>query len=127
MADVRVGEWSGTEHRRHKRVPLMVDIECRQGDRWFEARADNISTSGLLVRCGEAFAEDSEITVTFRVPGTPAPLRLQARVAHVVPGVFMGLELLRISAEHLAAIEHYISASGPITKAPPAIPATPSS
>jgi PilZ domain-containing protein len=116
MSEVHVGEWSGVENRRHKRVPLRVDVECRQGQKWFEARGDNVSISGLLVRCTESFAPDTEITVSFTLPGAASRLRLQARVAHIVPGVFMGLELLKLSEENRAAIERYVEASAPIAK-----------
>jgi len=116
MSEVHVGEWSGVENRKHRRVPLRVPIECRQGAARLEAVAENISVSGLLVRCKEAFPQDSEISVSFTLPGSPTPIRTQARVAHVVPEMFMGLELLNLPEESRYEIGLFLAAALPVAK-----------
>jgi uncharacterized protein (TIGR02266 family) len=116
MADVRVGEWSGIENRKHKRVPLKISIECRHGDAAVEVRSENISVNGLLVRSSDPFPQDTEITVSFRLPGSSLKIQSQARVAHVVPDAFMGLELLSLAAEARAEIERFVGSTVPAGK-----------
>ena len=117
MSEVRVGEWAGVENRKHKRVPLKVAITCRSSDRVMQVHSENISTSGLLVRCDDPFSQDSEISISFTLPNASTSLGLRARVAHVVPGVFMGLEFLEVPAESRAPIESYVASSDPAARA----------
>ena len=111
MSDVRVGEWSGEEQRKHKRVPLNVPIECQGAIESVHGQATNISTSGLLVRCRTVFPQDEEIQVTFTLPGSRKLIEARARVAHVVPDAFMGLELIEPSPEAKDQIERYVAAA----------------
>lgn len=111
MAPVHVGEWSGQEKRKHKRVPLHVPIECRSGQTTIEARAENVSISGLLIRTETSFPEDEEITIRFSLPGSDHPIQCRARVAHVVPDAFMGVEFLDLPPESLDRIEKYLAAA----------------
>ena len=116
MPEVRVGEWSGIENRRHKRVPLHVAIECRSKEAVIDARAENISTSGLLVRCADPFPQDSEIDIVFRLPGAQEPVRCCARVAHMVPAVFMGLEFVNMPEPPRVEIARYVEEHDPVFK-----------
>ena len=111
MADVRVGEWSGVENRRHKRVSVKIPIECRGDAGMVQADSENISISGLLVRAADPFPQDTEITVAFTLPGSASRVSSRARVAHVVPGIFMGVEFLDVSAESRAEIERFIASA----------------
>ena len=119
MAEVRVGDWSGIENRRHKRVPLHVAIECRSNEAVINGRAENISASGLLVRCADPFPQDSELTISFQLPDGAQTIRCEARVAHMVPAVFMGLEFASLPEPTRAEIARYIDANAPIAKARP--------
>ena len=111
MAPVHVGEWSGQEKRKHKRVPLHVPIECRAGNTALQARAENVSISGLLIRTETPFPEDQEITIRFSLPDSAHVIQCRAHVAHVVPDTFMGVEFLDLSPEFLELIEKYIAAA----------------
>jgi PilZ domain len=113
MSEVRVGEWSGVENRRHRRVTLQVPIECRSGQQVFLAKGENISISGLLVRCSDPFPQDSEINVSFTLPGSTEAISTVARVAHFVPGVFMGLELTGLTPEARTQINQYVASADP--------------
>lgn len=116
MSEVRVEGWSGIENRKHRRVSLQVPIECRSDSRRLLAKAENISISGLLVRCSEPFPHDSEMVVSFTLPGSNTAITTAARVAHVVPGVFMGLELTGLSPEARQQIDQYVAAAPPSAK-----------
>jgi hypothetical protein len=109
MSEVRIEGWSGVEQRKHHRVALQVPIECRSQQRVLLAKAENVSISGLLVRCTEPFEQDSEITVTFTLPGSSQTVQSRARVAHIVPGVFMGLELTGMAADARQEIGRFVA------------------
>ena len=111
MAPVPSGSGFAVEKRRHKRVPLGVPIECRSGEVTFPGRAENVSVSGLLIRTGSPFAEDDEITVAFALPDSSPPIECRARVAHIVPGVFMGVEFVGLAEESLERITQYVAAA----------------
>ena len=107
MPPVHVGEWSGEEKRRHKRVSLPVPVECRAGRVTLEGLAQNISTSGMLIRTATPFAEDEEITLRFTLPGSSDRIECRARVAHAVPDAFMGVEFVDLPEDLLDRIEEY--------------------
>ena len=107
MPPVHVGEWSGAEKRRHKRVSLHVPVECRAGGVTLEGHGENISTSGMLIRTATPFAEDEEITLRFTIPGSSDSIECRARVAHSVPDAFMGVEFVDLPENLLERIEEY--------------------
>ena len=111
MAPVHVGEWSGQEKRKHKRVPLHVPIECQAGQTTLQARAENVSVSGLLIRTETPFPEDKEITIRFPLPGSAHVIQCRAHVAHIVPDAFMGVEFLDLPPGSLDLIEKYVAAA----------------
>ena len=111
MPPVHVMEWSGEEKRKHKRVPLHVPIECRAGQTTREARAENVSISGLLIRTEAPFAEDEEIAIRFSLPASTEAIHCRARVAHIVPDAFMGVEFIALPQDSLDRIEKYIAAA----------------
>jgi len=111
MKPVRVGDWSGRELRKHKRAHLGVPIECRSDQMTLQGKAENIGTGGLLVRAEKTFTWDEEIRVSFQWPGSTEAFEVQARVAHVVPDTFMGLEFLDLPSEASERIEQYIAAA----------------
>lgn len=111
MPEVRFGGWSGQENRRHRRVPLQVPIECRRGQKTVLAKVENISLSGLLVRCSTPFAQDEEIAVSFTLPDSSVVVASTARVAHAVPGAFVGLEFTGLTPEGRQEIERYVAAA----------------
>lgn len=101
--------WSGAEKRKHKRVPLGVPVECRSGQRTITGRAENISLSGLLIRTDESIPEDQELTLSFHLPTAEPQIRCRARVAHVVPGAFIGVEFLELAPEFSSLVDRYVA------------------
>jgi PilZ domain-containing protein len=116
MSEVRTEGWSGIENRRHKRVLLQVPIECHSEERRLLAKAENISSSGVLVRCSQPFPEDSELSVSFTLPGSTQAIIAKARVAHAVPAVFMGLEMISVAPDAQQRIDAYVEAAEPVFK-----------
>jgi hypothetical protein len=93
-----------------------VPIECRSSSKVTLTKAENISISGLLVRCTEVLEHDSEISVAFTLPGSLAAISAAARVAHCVPGAFMGLEFIKLPPDAREKIDEYIASVAPAAK-----------
>jgi len=109
-----MGGSSTTELRKYKRVSLRVPIECLGLKISILGRAENLSLQGLLIRSGQTFVPDEEVTVALSLPGSTETLRLPARVAHVVPDIFMGLEFLELPAEVRERLERFIAATAAV-------------
>lgn len=108
MAGVSEGNWSGQEKRKHKRVSLHVPIECHSGQTSLACQIDNVSISGLLIRTENPFPQDEELNLRFSMP-SGREIECRARVAHMVPDAFMGVEFLDLAPEAAAALEGYIA------------------
>jgi hypothetical protein len=110
-------KFSGPEQRKFRRVPLGASVECRAGFEVYHGKAENISVSGLLVRSENQSEPDTDLQVKFLIPGmTPSDsviVQARARVAHLVPGVFMGLEFTQIPDSTRMAIEWYVDSVPP--------------
>jgi len=107
-----VGErnWPGQEKRKHKRVALHTAVECRSDKASLACQIDNISISGLLIRTPDPFPQHEELHLRFSMPSGRL-VECRARVAHMVPDAFMGVEFVDLAPEAAAAIEEYIAAA----------------
>jgi hypothetical protein len=110
VAAVGEGNWSGEEKRKHKRVALHVPVQCRSGETSLTCQVDNISISGLLIRTADPFPQHEELALRFPMPSGRA-IECNARVAHMVPDAFMGVEFVDLAPESAAVIEEYIAAA----------------
>ena len=110
MPEATGREGERSERRRAKRVSLKVPIECRVGNELVSGLAENISVTGLLVRVHSAhtFPQNTEIVVSFSLPESFGSIHTRARVAHEVPGVFMGVEFLERTSALESQIEKFI-------------------
>lgn len=114
-APVHVGDWSGVDLRRHKRVHLGVPLECRSGQKVLSGIGENISVGGLLMRVQQTlFAWDEEVTMSFVLPGSTDTLEIRARVAHVVPDAFLGMEFAEMPFPTRERIENYIATAAAV-------------
>jgi len=76
-----------------------------------EARAENVSVSGILIRTPTPFPDDEAITLRFALPGSEHRIECRARVAHAVADAFMGVEFVDLPTDSLDRIEQYIAAA----------------
>ena len=104
-------DYSGVENRKRHRARLGVPVECSTIQRTIQGRAENISASGLLIRADSTFSSDEEFALSFSLPGHEGKIECTARVAHVVPGIFMGIEFLDLSYKTVHLIEDFVTKS----------------
>lgn len=102
-------KWPDSEMRGHQRTPINVPIECRAGQITVRGSAENIGLGGVLVRADQTFPWDEVVTLLFALPGSTDTFHLKGRIAHVVPGVFMGLEFVELPPYVRERIDQYIS------------------
>ena len=110
MTAVGEGNWSGPEKRKHKRVALHVAVECQSGQTSLTCQIDNVSISGLLIRANNPFPQDEELNLRFSMP-SGSVIECRARVAHMVPDAFMGVEFMDLAPDAAAAIEEFIESA----------------
>jgi len=108
---VSEGNWSGEEKRKHKRVVLQVDVECRSGDTVRNCWAENISISGMLIRTGNPFSQHEELQLRFSMPPSEREIECRARVMHAVPDAFMGVEFIDVPELGAELIEQHVAAA----------------
>lgn len=96
------------ENHRAQRQPAnwLTQVESRLGATI--GRADNVSTSGLLIRCRDTFPPRTEVTVRFHLPPEGYFVETQARVARLQPGAYMGLQFVDLAERHLQALEQFL-------------------
>ncbi len=107
----------GDEQRRFPRKSLQVDFRARDGggagQLLFEGR--DLSTGGSFLRCDVLLEQGEDLTVEFRVPGVPRPIRAQARVAWVrrFPRVDetagMGVQFVDMVEEDRTLLDDYLA------------------
>ncbi|MGA9522353.1 MAG: PilZ domain-containing protein [Myxococcaceae bacterium] len=107
----------GEEQRRSPRKSLQVDFRARDaggaGQLLFEGR--DLSTGGSFLRSDVLLEQDEDLTVEFRVPGVPRPLRAQARVAWVRrfpkfdETAGMGVQFIEMVDEDRTLLDDYLA------------------
>ena len=104
------GGWPNIDARANRRVELKVPVECKTGVQSIAGMTENIGLRGVLVRSERTCPWDELVSISFSLPDSSEVLTLGARLAHVVPDVFMGLEFLELSPGAREKIEQYVLA-----------------
>lgn len=104
-------DFSGVENRKRNRARLGVPVACSTPQRTIQGRAENISSSGLLIRADSTFSGDEEFELSFSMPGHEEKIECKARVAHFVPGIFMGIEFIDLPDKTVHLIEDFVAKS----------------
>jgi len=102
--------------RRFARAPYVtpVRILCANGTS-LDGRSEDISAGGLLVLAPQAFGQEESVRVRFALPitGKLTDVPATARWVKKARGTgAIGLEFAALAPDHLAAIEHYVTAMG---------------
>lgn len=75
-----IGRFIGRQLVRDKRVPLKVEVHCRQDGLAFDAISQDISTSGVLLETRQQLPPESRIGFRFELPdGGPVDLEGEVR------------------------------------------------
>ncbi len=85
--------------RKDLRAFYHEDVKCRSGDNIFFAKADNISSSGILIRTDQVLEKGDEISCSFYIEGHPVTVNGQIiRKQKKPPGTyFYGVQFVKVS------------------------------
>jgi uncharacterized protein (TIGR02266 family) len=96
--------------RSSPRAVLAVTVSYRFGNTIAAALTLNVSRGGVAVRTTSMLEPGTSVRVRFRLPGAPADVEADARVAWTERRVGMGLEFTGIDAGSQLLIEKYVQA-----------------
>jgi CheY-like chemotaxis protein len=96
----------GSDRRKYKRYPFRKNILVN-GTMSFQGI--DISEGGLYVYTGRSFPENTEVSV--ELPLKDGSLTVRAKVQHNQPGIGMGLQFIRLTAEQNSIIKGLIETS----------------
>ncbi len=63
------------------RIPVRIEVDCRRGDRHFEAEMRSISENGALLRCEDRLPLGSTFEMDFALPGVGS-VQMRAEAAY---------------------------------------------
>jgi len=72
--------------RTDPRYARRLEVEIVAGDQKRAATTVNISLGGLFVEIGEAFPNQTQLQVRFKIPTQPEPIEVSGEVRWVEPG-----------------------------------------
>ena len=114
------------ERRIAPRAPITVRVECKTARVFAQARAEDISETGMLLNCPETFEVSKAITLRFELPlaqGSPASspsviITTAAVVARVERGRRIGIHFVGLRPAFRSAIAAYIARTVPAARKP---------
>ena len=107
--------------RRHRRVPLKVEVKSQASGETSPGRAGNISEGGLLIHAARPFDVGTEVLLCFRLPGGRRVETL-GLVRHRSVGGQTGLMFVQLNPAAREAIAEYITQVRPYDRRSARIP-----
>ncbi|MGH9788236.1 MAG: PilZ domain-containing protein [Candidatus Acidiferrales bacterium] len=97
-----------TDKRSARRVPLVIRVEAHAGGSPHILLAQNISAGGILLRTADNMTEGATLDLKFILPGVEQEIRATARVQHVTPGEFVGVQFTTLNPTDADAIRRFV-------------------
>ena len=96
--------------RKDMRAFYHEDVKCKSGDNIFFAKADNISSSGILIRTDQVLEKGDEISCSFYIEGHPVTVNGKiVRVQKRPPATyFYGMQFVKVSILTQVRIDKFI-------------------
>jgi uncharacterized protein (TIGR02266 family) len=105
-------EFNGSDRRRHRRVPISMQVRYRSLDTFFYDYAMNISHGGIFIKTRKPLANGAQVELEFEVPESKRKFTTQGTVVRVIfPGedemepAGMGIEFEPLSEDDKAMID----------------------
>ena len=70
----------GVEQREYARIPLLLKVSCIGDYKVFDARTENLSLSGALLKSPFEFIAGEDLTIVFNPPGLRSMFTVPVRV-----------------------------------------------
>ena len=81
-----MSDQSGSERRRHDRVPLKIPVDYTSVDAFFTEFSANINEGGMFVEMEEPPGLGTLVQLQFSLPGNGEPVQVEGRVAWTSDG-----------------------------------------
>lgn len=100
----------GKDRRRAVRVTRPIEVQYSQNCPFIEARAADLSETGLFLETQHPLENNSEVTVRFSIPdGNDLPITVAAKVLWTDPLVGVGVEFHDLSADQRERIKYWVA------------------
>jgi uncharacterized protein (TIGR02266 family) len=96
--------------RSSPRVGLGIPVQYRFGNTIAAALTLNLSHGGVAIRTTSPLEASTRVRVRFRVPGAPADVNAEGRVAWSHPRVGMGIQFESVDAASQTHIDNFVDA-----------------
>ncbi|MBI5676224.1 MAG: response regulator [Nitrospirae bacterium] len=96
--------------RKDLRALYHEDVKCKSGDNIFFAKADNLSSSGILIHSDQVLEKESKISCSFYIEGHPVTVNGKiVRVQKKPPGTYCyGVQFVRVAILTQVRIDKFI-------------------
>jgi uncharacterized protein (TIGR02266 family) len=74
------------ERRRSQRAPLEIPVDYSTVDAFFHEFSANINEGGLFIETDNPAETDTAVQLSFRLPGSSEPVKVEGRVAWISDG-----------------------------------------
>jgi hypothetical protein len=107
--------WSRTERRQNLRAPGGFPVSYRMGEVEGIAACMDVSAGGMRLRMAQAPPSRAHMTLSFKLPGEPVPVRTEGLVIYTRPaeapgtGTDVGVKFQNLSPRDAARIQGYCS------------------
>jgi uncharacterized protein (TIGR02266 family) len=100
---------------RAPRVVISIALQHSDAKAVASDQAEDVSTSGLFVRCEEPYTVGTAVSLRMDIPGTEVPLEALGCVVRVGSGgsghTGMGIMFMDLAAESRAVLERLLAAA----------------
>ena len=99
--------------RKETRFPVSFEVQAASnGSGAANARALNLSASGMLLETAAAVGLQEELRLQFRLPADSTPVRVAGQVVRVASPSRFGVEFRRLAPEEARRIQGYLATLG---------------
>lgn len=100
------------EHRRYRRVKLVIQVDCEVLERTEVAVTRDLSAGGMFINARHPVPVDTDLSLTFRLYPTEPAIKCRAKVMFSRVGLGMGVQFLDLSAETRQMLQKFVDEVG---------------
>jgi uncharacterized protein (TIGR02266 family) len=93
--------------RRYTRVPLQIEVTCRQESRTLRGRTWNLSQGGMQVDAG-SLTPGETVRVSFRLPNSAGTIETQGTVVWAKEDR-QGIQFANLGSQHQEEVREFIA------------------
>ena len=99
------------DKREHRRARLVTQLKCEASGRDELLLSRDVSVGGMFVTAKNPFAQDSEVTIIFRVTPVEPLISCRGKVMYAIQGVGIGIMFSELNDESRKSLQKFIDAA----------------